>query len=128
MPKNEPQRSCLGCRETRDKNELLRFVLAPDRTLVPDLQHKLPGRGAYTCAKRSCLKAAADRKQFARSFRGEVRHGSADELVGPIGVTLRQVAYNVTHEGPEFDSALIDVESLERQHAPYVGTPPTTVA
>ena len=84
MPRNEPQRSCLSCRIVKDKHELLRFVLAPDRTLVPDLQAKLPGRGAYTCPNKTCLRAAAAKKQFARSFRGEVRFGTPDELVGQV--------------------------------------------
>src|SRR5512142_581924 len=84
MPRSEPQRSCLGCRTVKDKHELLRFVLAPDRTLVSDIQAKLPGRGAYTCLRESCLRAAVAKKQFARSFRGEVRSGTADELVGQV--------------------------------------------
>lgn len=84
MPKSEPQRSCLGCRTVKDKKELLRFVLAPDRTLVPDPMCKLPGRGAYTCWSGACLKAAADRKQFARSFRGEVKSATADELMPQV--------------------------------------------
>jgi predicted RNA-binding protein YlxR (DUF448 family) len=90
MPRNEPQRSCLSCRTVKDKHELLRFVLAPDRTLVPDLQSKLPGRGAYTCLKESCLRAAAARKQFARSFRGEVRSGTPDELVGQVVARMEE--------------------------------------
>lgn len=84
MPKATPQRSCLACRETKDKGELLRFVLAPDRTLVPDLQNKLPGRGAYTCMKASCLKQAAQKKQFARGFKGEVLGADADALLEQV--------------------------------------------
>src|ERR1039458_332497 len=84
MARNEPQRSCLGCRAVKDKKDLLRFVLAPDMTLVPDLQAKLPGRGAYTCLKRSCLLDAAVRKQFSRTFKGEVRFGSSDELASLV--------------------------------------------
>ena len=72
MPKADPQRSCLACREVKEKGNLLRFVLAPDRTLVPDLLQKLPGRGVYTCWKRSCLTQAAQKKQFSRGFKGEV--------------------------------------------------------
>ncbi|KAF0221696.1 MAG: hypothetical protein FD174_27 [Geobacteraceae bacterium] len=90
MPRTEPQRSCLGCREVKDKKDLLRFVLAPDRTLVPDLLNKLPGRGAYTCMSKLCLKAAADRKQFARSYRGEVKHAGADELVNQVALRLEE--------------------------------------
>lgn len=84
MAKAAPQRSCLACRETKDKDELLRFVLAPDRTLVPDLQNKLPGRGAYTCMKAACLKLAAQKKQFARGFKGEVLGADADGLLKQV--------------------------------------------
>jgi len=81
MAKEAPQRSCLGCRTVKEKTELLRFVLAPDRTLVPDLKAKLPGRGAYTCLKADCLRKALARKQFQRAFKGEVMTVPADEMV-----------------------------------------------
>jgi uncharacterized protein len=81
MPGTDPQRSCISCRNTRDKRDLLRFVLAPDRTLVPDLLSKLPGRGAYTCINRECLRSAAQKGQFARAFKGEVRFDGADQLI-----------------------------------------------
>jgi len=86
--RNEPQRSCLGCREVKDKQELLRFVLAPDRTLVPDLRGKLPGRGAYTCLRKSCLAAAVMKKGFARAFRGEARSGAPDELIALVAARM----------------------------------------
>ncbi|HJV65698.1 MAG TPA: DUF448 domain-containing protein [Geomonas sp.] len=90
MPKAIPQRSCLACREPRDKGNLLRFVLAPDRTLVPDLQQKLPGRGAYTCLKASCLRQAAQKKQFSRGFKGEVLGADAEGLVRQVEEKLRE--------------------------------------
>ncbi len=90
MTKLEPQRSCLGCRAVKDKKELLRFVLAPDRTLVPDPQGKLPGRGAYTCWQRECLRAAVAKKQFARSFRGEVRSEGPDALIARVVQLLEE--------------------------------------
>jgi uncharacterized protein len=80
MPKAIPQRSCLACREVKDKGSLIRFVLAPDRTVVPDLQQKLPGRGVYTCIKGSCLRLAAQKKQFSRGFKGEVLGADAEGL------------------------------------------------
>ena len=88
MNETGPQRSCIGCRTVRDKGELLRFVLSPDRMLVPDLQGKLPGRGAYTCISRTCLLAAATRNQFSRVFKGEVRSGSPAELVEQVTTRL----------------------------------------
>lgn len=72
MPKEEPKRTCIACRESLDKSKLLRFVLAPDGTVVPDLMNKLPGRGAYTCMKASCLYKACERNQFSRAFKTNV--------------------------------------------------------
>lgn len=84
MPKEQPQRSCIACRQVLPKADLLRFVQAPDLALVPDLQGKLPGRGAYTCMKRSCVVQALARKQFSRAFKGEVLLPPADELIRQI--------------------------------------------
>ena len=90
MPKGAPQRSCLACREIKDKGNLLRFVLAPDRTVVPDLLQKLPGRGVYTCMKGSCLKAAAQKKQFSRGFKGEVLGAEAETLARQVTEKLEE--------------------------------------
>ncbi len=91
MPnRNDPQRSCVGCREVKDKQELLRFVLAPDRTLVPDLRGRLPGRGAYTCFRESCLVKAVTRKGFSRAFKGEVMSGTAADLVALVAARMEE--------------------------------------
>jgi predicted RNA-binding protein YlxR (DUF448 family)/ribosomal protein L7Ae-like RNA K-turn-binding protein len=84
MAKEAPQRSCLGCRTVKGKSELLRFVLDPDRALVPDLLTKLPGRGAYTCLNAGCLRQALARRQFQRAFKGEVTALPADEMVSLV--------------------------------------------
>lgn len=84
MARSEPLRTCLGCREEKAKDELLRYVLDPEGSVVPDLLAKLPGRGSYTCFSRACIEKAAVRKQFARSFRGEVKGSTASELVAQI--------------------------------------------
>jgi uncharacterized protein len=90
MSGKDPQRSCIACRNSRDKKELLRFVLAPDRTLVPDLLSKLPGRGAYTCLSRECLRSAAQKGQFARAFKGEVRFDGSDQLIAQLIARLEE--------------------------------------
>lgn len=88
MPRHEPQRTCLGCRAARRKDDLLRFVIAPDGALVPDVLAKLPGRGAYTCFSRECVTKAVTRRQFSRAFRGEVKVPLAEELVAQIAERL----------------------------------------
>ncbi len=53
--------------------DMIRFVLAPDGSAVPDLKRRLPGRGIWITATRQALRTAVARKAFARSFKREVR-------------------------------------------------------
>jgi predicted RNA-binding protein YlxR (DUF448 family) len=89
VAKADPQRSCLGCREVKGKDDLLRFVLDPEGYVVPDLAGKLPGRGAYTCFRRSCLEQAIAKRQFSRSFKGEAKPVAAGELL-PLVIRLQE--------------------------------------
>lgn len=93
MPKADPHRSCLGCREVRPKDELLRFVLDPEGVIFPDISRKLPGRGAYTCFSRTCLEAAIKRKQFSRSFRTEAKL-LPEEVLLPLITRLQEEKIN----------------------------------
>jgi predicted RNA-binding protein YlxR (DUF448 family)/ribosomal protein L30E len=84
----KPQRSCLGCRATHDRDRLLRFVLSPLGEVVPDIEARLPGRGAYTCISQQCLRAAVKQRQFSRAFKCNVTVVSADDLVKQVGDTM----------------------------------------
>ena len=84
MTGNKPQRSCLGCGATRDKGDLLRFVLGPDGVLTPDLKGKLPGRGAYTCPSSACLGLAVKKKRFAAAFKTPVAGLDPEKLTSGI--------------------------------------------
>jgi predicted RNA-binding protein YlxR (DUF448 family) len=66
-----PERTCLGCRERRERDELIRLQLRGGR-VVP-LEGRPEGRGAYLCPERACFEAALRRKAFARAFRSPVR-------------------------------------------------------
>jgi uncharacterized protein len=52
--------------------ELLRFVVAPDGTIVPDLAGRLPGRGLWLTARRDIVAAAVTKRLFARAARRPV--------------------------------------------------------
>ncbi len=76
-----PQRSCLGCRISKDKSLLLRYVQTPEMEIMPDLESRLPGRGAYTCINRRCLAAAIEQRQFKRSFKHDVSVMPAEQMI-----------------------------------------------
>jgi len=75
-----PQRTCLGCRQAHDQSRLVRYVRAPDGTVVVDYRGRLPGRGAYTCLNVECLRQAVARRQFERAFRSNCQTASVDTL------------------------------------------------
>jgi uncharacterized protein len=70
------QQSCRLCavtRAVRPIGDLVRFVIGPGGEAVPDVKHKLPGRGIWLTATRAALEEAISRKIFARGFKREVR-------------------------------------------------------
>ena len=68
MPKSIPQRQCVGCREMKDKKELLRVVRTPEGEILLDGRGKASGRGAYLCPKAACLKKAQKNRALERAF------------------------------------------------------------
>lgn len=68
MQKKIPVRQCMGCRERKEKRELIRVVRSPEGTVSLDFKGKLPGRGAYICPKESCLKKALKSKALERNL------------------------------------------------------------
>ncbi len=68
MPKTIPQRQCMGCRERRPKQELIRVVRSPEGTVNLDFRGKANGRGAYLCPNPACLKKAIRSKALERSL------------------------------------------------------------
>ena len=66
--KHVPMRTCIACRESKPKRELLRVVRTPDGHVLLDATGKKAGRGAYLCAKLSCWETALKRKRLENEF------------------------------------------------------------
>lgn len=67
------ERRCIVSHDSLPDAKLIRFALAPDGSVVPDVAAKLPGRGAWVRADRASVDAAAKKQMFARAFKGEAR-------------------------------------------------------
>jgi predicted RNA-binding protein YlxR (DUF448 family) len=63
-----PLRLCAVSRKPAEPDDLIRFVVGPDGSLVPDLARRLPGRGVWVGATRATVLAAVQRKVFSRSL------------------------------------------------------------
>ncbi len=66
-------RRCIASGVARPREKLLRFVIGPDRQLVPDITGRLPGRGIWLSADRESVKRALTRKLFDRAARQTLR-------------------------------------------------------
>ncbi len=64
-----PIRTCVACRQTDEKRDLLRVVRLSDGTTVYDSKGKQSGRGAYVCAASECIALAKKRRQLERSLK-----------------------------------------------------------
>ncbi len=84
MDKRIPMRTCIGCREVKPRNELLRIVKCTEGDsekvrLKADAGSLMSGRGAYICRSMECFEKAVKRRGFDRTFRMPV---SAEETEG----------------------------------------------
>ena len=68
MQKKIPQRQCMGCRERREKRQMIRVVRTPEGGVTLDFGGKMNGRGAYICPNPECLKKALRSKALDRSL------------------------------------------------------------
>jgi predicted RNA-binding protein YlxR (DUF448 family) len=54
-------------------DEMIRFVVAPDGAVVPDLKCKLPGRGVWITATRQAMTEAIKRRAIGGAFKRDLR-------------------------------------------------------
>lgn len=73
-------RSCVSCRTTSDKSQLLRIVRTPEGEVRIDASGKMAGRGAYLCCAKECLAQAIKHNKLGRALRCAVPERLLDEL------------------------------------------------
>ena len=78
--KKKPQRTCIGCNQTKAKNELLRIVKDKENNISIDLTGKKNGRGAYICCNRECLEKAIKAKRLEKEFDVKISENIYTEL------------------------------------------------
>lgn len=106
-----PLRLCAVSRERKSPEELLRFVLGPDGTIVPDLARRLPGRGVWVDATRETVEAAIVRNVFARSLKEPVSvPGELPALVERLMVKRLAEAVSIANKAGLLTSGFAKVE------------------
>lgn len=93
--KHVPQRTCLGCRQVKDKRELVRVVRMSEGEIEVDVTGKKSGRGAYLCPSRNCWEVGLRsnrldyvlRTNVSRESREKLRKYAEEKLSGVAGGT-----------------------------------------
>jgi hypothetical protein len=68
-PRHIPQRTCVACRRTSAKRELVRIVRTPEGTVEVDPTGKRSGRGAYLCPTPECWRLAVQKGRLDRGLK-----------------------------------------------------------
>ncbi len=79
--KKIPMRMCVGCRQMREKREMIRVIRTQDNEFLIDRTGKKNGRGAYLCKNPECLDQAVKNHGLERSFRTKIPKETAEKLL-----------------------------------------------
>lgn len=84
MNKKKPARRCMGCNESKEKNELIRIVKSKEGAIEVDLTGKKNGRGAYICKNEECLNKVIKSKRIEKVFEQVIDQEVYENLRGVI--------------------------------------------
>ena len=82
--KKQPQRTCMGCNQKKDKKELIRIVKNKNNEISIDRTGKKEGRGAYICDDVNCLDKLIKSKRLERVFGMSISNEIYESLRGVI--------------------------------------------
>ena len=82
--KRNPQRTCMGCNQKKDKKDLIRIVKNKDNEISIDRTGKKEGRGAYICDDVNCLEKVIKSKRLERVLEIPISKEIYESLRGVI--------------------------------------------
>ncbi len=111
-------RMCIVTRESGSPDELIRFVAAPDGTVIADLKRELPGRGCWVKIDRTLVDKAVAKKTFARALKADVK-AAADlgETVDRLLAKQLMQMMNMARKAGQFITGSAKVDAAIRSGA-----------
>ena len=76
-----PQRTCVACRRTKAKKELIRLVRTPGGEIEIDTTGKKEGRGAYLCPSRECWEKGLKGNTLEHTLKGKLTENNREQLI-----------------------------------------------
>ncbi|MEO4044007.1 RNA-binding protein [Hoeflea sp. CAU 1731] len=118
-------RTCIVTRQCLTADQMIRFVAAPDGTVVADLKGRLPGRGCWVTASRECIEKAIAKKAFARALKADVKAPAdladsieAQMVVALVGmINMARKAGQIVMGGAKVDAAIRSGKAVAVFHA-----------
>ena len=79
--KHIPQRTCIACRQKKDKKDLIRLVCTGSGVVELDLLARKPGRGAYLCARKNCWEEGFKGNRLEHALRTKLSDDNRQTLI-----------------------------------------------
>jgi len=80
VTKKVPMRQCTGCREMKNKREMIRVIRTAENEICIDATGRKNGRGAYICPHMNCLKMAMKNRGLERSLKTAIPESVYQQL------------------------------------------------
>ena len=109
------ERRCIVTRSSHAPDSLMRFVRAPDGSVVADLKHNLPGRGAWVTARRSVVAEAVRKGLFKRALKHDVQAATdlPEQVLALLGLRARE-SLSLANKAGEAVAGFTKVETALR--------------
>lgn len=78
--KSLTQRTCIACRQVKEKKDLIRLVSTEHGIAEIDVFGKKPGRGAYLCPSKTCWELAFKKNRLDYALRTRLRDDNRQTL------------------------------------------------
>jgi len=85
--KHPPQRTCIACRQVKEKKALIRLVSTESGIAEIDVFGVKPGRGAYLCPQKTCWELALRKNRLDYALRTKLHDDNRQ--------TLREYSHNL---------------------------------
>jgi predicted RNA-binding protein YlxR (DUF448 family) len=82
--KHPPQRTCIACKQIKERKALIRLVRVDNGVAEVDMSGKKPGRGAYLCPKEACWELALKRNRLEYALRTKLSDDNRQILIDYI--------------------------------------------
>ena len=79
--KHIPQRTCIACRQSKAKRDLIRVVYTNDGAVEVDLSARKSGRGAYLCPQKDCWEIGLKGNRLEHALRAKLSSDDRRALI-----------------------------------------------